>query len=309
MKKIFVLFVVMVLLITVPSCQKEEILISDVQIEAIKAQLVATPTLSKEEVETVLSSQKLKSASLNEEETLVQVLDLDERTFEVNDQFAIKNLVYMEFGQNGNLLKLITIRQIFDVNNGNIDVNSYSIEYEIGCSYSRNFQLGVQGNVNQITFFLHFKNGKQLAFYGNGNNNITLLPIARASWQLLVNYYDNILQQQYLTDLINFYDQSNVINLRLELKSKNLKSTVKFDRNLIEGAYNVQLGGFDASGNYRYMSYQVMYDSSMPEKISFEAYFDIQDVNICGTNGCYGYSTKDSKYTVYNADGTILYSL
>jgi len=305
MKNVKLLVVIFVLFLG-SSCKKQDSLQTPVDIASVKAQLVALPILTKDQVETAMAEPKLKSAIL--EPTLVEIFDLSPETYFVSNEVAIKNLLYMEIDQNGNRKKMITIHQIFEVKNGMIDTQSYRLEFEIGCPYSRDFCLSQNGNVSQMTFFFRFDNGKQFAYYGSNNGNIRLYPIVNGKWQLMISFWDGDFQQNFMTDMVDYYGSSNLINLRLEIKEKNVKSTVQMDKNFIYGAYNIQLGGYDKDGNYSWVSYPVSYDDGLPARISFDSYLDIKDVVICGVYGCAQYSTNNSKITAYMSDGRIVYS-
>ncbi len=303
MKKAVCFLVLMVLFFF--SCKKENAPII-VDIDGIRAQLALISTVTKEEVTTMLSSNSsLKSATADL--ITVQIFDLSSDTYVINDKQAIKYAVYYEINTNNSIIKFITVKQIFSVKNGVVEATNYSLGYEIGCSLSRDFQLSVTGNTNQIVYFFHFNDGKQFTYFGSPSG-IRLPPIANGKWQLMVTFYDGGLLQQFMTDLVDYNNQSNIINLQLLLKNKNTVSTIKIDKNLIKGADNVWLGGYDPSATYQGITFRVIYDDSMPSLISFEAPFNIWDIKITLLNGTsVTFSTKNAKSKTLNADGTVTY--
>ena len=309
MKKLSLLFVIMVLFF---SCKKETESIY-LDIDGIRAQLAAIPTVTKDEVANLLNSPKLKSgttttlAAENEPFVMVEIYDLSSDYYIVGEKEAVKFMAYWEKDQNLYRQKFLTIRQIFPVSNGVVNTNTYHLEYEVGCSLGHDFQLSANGSVNQIIYYFHFNNGNQFAYYGNGGNtsNIKLPPLANGKWQLMVSYFDGDLQQQFISDLVDY--NSNIINLRLGVKPKNVVSIIQIDRSLLKGIYGIWVSGYDTHAVPQNMQFIVLYDESLPNRVSFQAPFNIWDINISGMYGCYNLSTKNAKATVFNADGTVTY--
>lgn len=303
MKNTVWFFVIMILFFF--SCKKENVVPVTIDIDGIRAQLVAVPTVTKEEVSVLLSTSGLKSATTDL--VSVQIFDLSSDVYKIDDKQAIKYAVYYEINSSSSLSKFLTIKQFFQVKNGVVDTSNYTLGYEVGCSLSRDFQLSATGNVNQIVYFFHFNDGKQFTYYGSPSG-IKLPPIANGKWQLIVTFYDGGLLQQFMSDLIDYNNQSNIINLRLDLKNINTVSIVKIDKNLIKGADNIWLGGYDPSATYQGMTFKIAFDDSMPSLISFEAPFNIWDIKITSLNGtCVVLSTKNAKSKTINADGSVTY--
>jgi len=300
MKKLVLFFVIIVLFF---SCKKEAESIS-IDVEAIRTKLVLVPTITKEEVAVLLSSSGLKSAVVDL--MSIQIFDLSSDVYQINDKQAIKFAVYYEIDLSNSLLKFLTVKQFFTVKNGVVDTSVYTLGYEVGCSLSKDFQLSATGNVNQIVYFFHFNDGKQFTYFGSPSG-IRLPPIANGKWQLMVTFYDSGLLQQFVSDLVDYNNQSNIINLRLDLKNKNTISIVKIDKSLIKGVDSVWLGGYDPNAVYQGITYKVVYDDSMPSIVSFEAPFNIWDIKITSANGCITLSTKNAKSTTQNSDGTVTY--
>lgn len=303
MKKLILLIIVITFVCF--SCKKEDNGISIENAVAIKAQLSKVTTLTKAEASN--AQLKLKSASDVPDLTLIEIFDLDARTYFVSNEVAIKYCIYFEIDQDGYRSKMLTFSQTFQVRNGQVDVSSYSLSYEIGCIFSQNFQLSHGTNVSMITYFFRFDSGKQFAYYSNSGGSIKLPPIADGKWQLSVDYYDGDLSQQFATDYVDYYYGNNIINVRLDVGIKNVVSTVVFHKYVILGAYTVQLYGTDNRGIYRTMSYRVIYDNGMPSKISYDAPFNIEQVYIYGKNSSNLFETKNvtgitnsNNVTVYN---------
>ncbi|NVN96989.1 hypothetical protein HXX01_02035 [Candidatus Nomurabacteria bacterium] len=311
MRKIFALLVV--ILIVFVSCTKQDNLVPALDVETIRAQLVSLPILTKDQVEAVIAGPKLKDGSTATPVTpvadlsLIEIVDLDSRTYFISNEIAIKNMLYLEINYEGYRKKMVTIHQTFKVKNGQIDTNSYTIDYEIGCSYSRDFQLDQSSNVSRVTYFFRFNSGKQIVYYGTNAGNIKLPPIANGKWQLMVDYWDGEMNQQFITDYVKFYDSSNIVNVRLALGTKNTVSTVVFDRNVLIGAYNIELIGLDKDGIERYLSYPVMYDNELPARVSFDAPFDIKIVRIQGMNQMNYFETRNVKVVIVTTN-VIIYN-
>lgn len=287
------------------SCKKENIVPIVIDIDGIRAQLVSAPTVTKEEVSALLSTSGLKSATTDL--ISVQIFDLSSDVYKIDDKQAVKFAVYYEVNANNSLLKFLTIKQFFPVKNGVVDTSNYTLGYEVGCSLSRDFQFSVAGNVNQIIYFFHFNDGKQFTYFGSPSG-IRLPPIANGKWQLMVTFYDSGLLQQFVSDLVDYNNQSNIINLRLDLKNKNTVSIVKIDKNLIKGVDNIWLGGYDSNATYQGITFKVIYDESMPSVLSFEVPFNTWDIKITSLNGvCITLSTKNAKSKILNSDGTVTY--
>lgn len=306
------LFVIFTLLFI--SCRKDENLIP-VDTEAIRAQMVAAPALNKIEVKSILPAElKLKDGPVTtpitqaEELNLIQLFDLDPKMYVFTDKVAVKHFLYLEVDSYSNRKKEFTIHQIFEIKNGVIDASKYSLEYEIGSVYSREYFINVSAMVSQITYILHFDNGKQFSYNGNNGPRVQIAPIANCKWQILAYHWDGDLAQEFASDLIDYFSQSNTVNLRLEVKSSNVKSTVKMSKNLFIGAMSIVLEGKDTQGNQASINSRVAYDQSMPSKVSFDAPFDIKTVTIYYLNNNYAmFYTKDSKIIVYTADNKIIY--
>lgn len=282
----------MVIMFPFISCKKEKMENTE-NSKAIVAQMVATAKPSNEEVQLKVSGFNLKSASIEDDATLVLLFTLDERTFEVYDNQAIKYLVYYEIGSNGYRRKMLTIKQIFPVTDGKVDVTQYSIDYEVGCPFSRDFYLKNGNNVNQITYFFRSNDGSQFAYFTNGNTNVIKLPpIANGQWQLSIVYDDGDLRQEYATQMIDFWNQSNELQLKIILKQANTISLIEFDKSFLQGAYLIRLYGRDSNGYNIYQDYPAMLDESMNNIISYNAPFDIEHVAIFGMTGSVWYDTK-----------------
>ena len=293
MKRHILLFVVSIFVFTmVISCQKEK-MENSINAKAIRAQLVSNPDPSKEEVQLKVTGNNLKAATIEDDATLFLLFALDEKTFEVYNNQAIKYLVCYEIASNGYRRRLLTIKQIFPVTDGKVDLSQYSIDFEVGCPFSRDFYLKNSNNVNQITYFCRLNDGSQFAYFTNGNTyTIKLPPIANCKWQLTIVYDDGDLRQEYATQMIDYYNQSNELQLKIILKQANTVSLIEFDKSYLQGAYLIRLFGRDINGNNVYQDYPVLFDEDMNNTISYNAPFDIEHVAIFSMTGGTWYDTK-----------------
>ena len=89
MKKLFCSALFIIFIGFFFGCQKEDEL-SNVQTEEIRSQLASLPAPSKEEVKTKLSSDGLKSATVDNQPVLALILQLDGWTYEINSEWAVK---------------------------------------------------------------------------------------------------------------------------------------------------------------------------------------------------------------------------
>lgn len=293
------------------NCQKEnssEML--SVDTEAIRAQLLATPVPTKEEIQLVLAEKSLKSATIEDDQpVLVQIFPLDARTYEVYQDFAIKYLIYYEINSDGYRVKYLTIRQEYTITNGIIDNYSSNISLEVNCQFGKYFGLRNMNDINKITYFFRFDNGKQFAYYGNGTREIKLPPIAGGKWQLDVVYYDGDLSQQFSTYLFDYYSDQYILELNIQIKQSNVYATLEMNKSFLDGAYIMQVIGENKNGDFIYMSYPLLFTGELKETVSFDLPFEIQRINICGTNGCYSYSEQNWRLVVSIPSGKKTYQM
>jgi len=272
------------------SCQKEEL-----NTEAIRAQLAAHPSLSVAEVQSELS--KLKDGNVM---MLVVVFPLSSDYFTVFNDHADKYFIYYEVNGFGQREKMITIIQTFPVIDGNVDLTSYSLSYEIGCPSSKIFILRNQNNISQINYFFRFDDGRQFAFFGERNSGmVELPPINGGKWQLEVTYDDMGMVQKYTTYLIDFYG-SAILDLKIQLQKENTICYVEIDNMLTKKAYLIQFATNDDLGNYYYFNYPVVYEESQNSILCFDVPFDAKYVVICGTDGCFQYLTENMSQGMRN---------
>ena len=295
MKNFIVLLVAMLFVGVFTSCQKEKNFVP-IDTEAIRSQLASLPVISKEEVQQKITEQNnLKSA--NTEPVLVRIFPLDKNTYEVYDDHAIKHLVYYELNQGAHRTKFLTLNQTFPVANGVVDTTQYHLDINVGFPFSRGFYFKDQNDINQLTFFFHFNNGEEFAYFGdNGSGSVKLPPIADGQWQINVVYNDGEMHQEFMSNLINFYGDE-LITLKFNiLPVGNTKAYVKIDRNLINSdTRSIEVVGKDDDGNWIYFLYPINSDGlndilSVP--VSFS---NITRVYVCGSNsGCMAYGVKVS---------------
>lgn len=299
MKKFVALFVV-IFVVIFSSCQKD--IEVPVSIESIRAQLAQVASPSKEEVQTFLSEGNLKSASIEDDATMVQLFPLNVSTTAVENGFAIRYFMYYEINGDGYRRKQLMISQIFPVKDGKIDQNNYTFKYDINCPFSRSFDLSERNYVRQITFFFHFEDGTQFVYIGERNYGTVMLPpLANGKWQLNIAYDNGDMYQEFNTELVNF--GSDIINLKFEVKKDNIVSIVKIAKEMMQGAYLVQLEGENKNGDIIYVNYQFINYETLPSLLSFNAPFEVKYITICGMNGCWRYepakAVKNGDKTVY----------
>lgn len=307
MKNFFVfLFVVIIVVFT--SCQKEEIVIP-VNIETIRAQLVEFPVPSKEEVQSKISEQNsLKSAS-NESVTLTRIFPLEEWTYEINDNYANKYLIYYELNKDGYREKLLTIRQEFQIVDGEIDESGYGLEISIGCPFSKIFYVNNRDYLNQITVFFHFNDGAEFAYYLDRSylGEVKLPPIADGKWQLSVTYDDGDMRQSFMSNLIDWNNES--ITLKFNIKSSS-NVHLKINREYLKDATLIQVVGKDENGNFQYFLIPINGEGFDEIIALFDLPFQINRIYICGDSGCrYYHIGDDFDMVIEILTGVIYYRL
>ncbi len=303
-KSVFLLVVIISLL----SCQKEEMLIP-INAEEIRSELLSVPAPTKEEVQQKIAGQNLKSAGygMNEGPVMVRIFALDEQTYEIYNDYVVKYLVYYEINYNGYREKLLTLRQEFRVQDGKIVLDGYSLDISVGCNFSRDFYLKDQNNVSQITSFFHFENGEEFAYFMNGSGLIKLPPIAGGLWQVSVEYNDGDMNQKFLSDFINFYEDVN-INLRFNLKSNLEKINLKISADYVLGASFIQIVGEDENGDYQWCLLPIPLQT-FDDIVNLQIPFNPKRIYICGENGCNVYTIDDIDIEINITNGVVTYKL
>ena len=296
MKKVLIFALVAIaMFLMFSSCKSnEEPVVNPLKNDAaLKAKLALIPNPSKEEMLKFLSgtAQKVKADDSQPSTplTLVEIFPLDSTIYQIYDNTATKYFIYYEIDSQGNRKKVLTIGQIFDVVNNQIDEKGYHFEVTVGCPFGRYFYIANGGNLQQIIYFLRFNNGSQFAFYSNsGNYQIKLPPVVGAKWQMKISYYDGDLFQSFMTEIIDYYGESDVIKINFEIKQENVLSMVYINKSYLQNAYVIDFIGTDDNGNFTDISLPVAYDQSLPEIISFNTPIKVLTrITIFSTN--YGY--------------------
>jgi hypothetical protein len=170
------------------------------------------------------------------------------------------------------------------------------MSFEVGCPYSEYFNLSNCNYINQTIVFFRSDNGRQFAYFTNENGcSIKLPPIAGGKWQISVNYYTDGVSQTYMSEMIDFYTSSRLINLKFPVRPENTVSILKLkisSKDLIKNANYIELVGIDDQNNSIYFDYPFSYDEKLPDTISFPAPFEIKRVWICGIYGCWASGVK-----------------
>lgn len=255
------------------ACQKNE----ELNVGLIKNQLLNLSIPNKDTIQDCMA--RLKSITLDEF-TIVQVFPLDERTYYVDHNSAVKQLLYVELNADGKLVKLLTIAQTFKVEEGVLDTTDYDFSYEVGCPFNRGFQLASGNNIVGITYYFHFYNGFQFAFFVDKIDSYVFLPpIAGGKWQLEVSYDDGLVPQKYSSSMIDNYQESELINLKLQPSKSNVACVVEMPTSWLKGAYLIQLSWINLNtGIQENVSYPVLYDEELHYKMLFPAPFKVEDV-------------------------------
>jgi len=306
MKKLFCSALFIIFIGFFFGCQKEDEL-SNVQTEEIRSQLASLPAPSKEEVKTKLSSDGLKSATVDNQPVLALILQLDGWTYEINSEWAVKYFVYYEIGQDGYRQKTLTLVQKFPVVNGQIVTSQYNLEVRVGYLFYKTYYLNDQNNIQQLIYLFRFDDGQQISFFNKWTGEIDLPPIGKGKWQIEV-VYGGDMEQRYHTNPINYDTDSNVLTLSISLYSENnIESNINIDKDIINGFYLLTLQGINKGGQYCFLNYPVLWDNNLPQRIIYSAHFDIENVTVCGGTGCFSYFTKNAKSTTISLTGVKTY--
>ena len=306
MKSYISLFVVIFcIMFSVTSCQKEVLPVQDPsKIEAKVAQPVDTVNyqnqlalisdLTKKTVfDSLQSKSGLKDASIPDLNH-IRLKPTSKQDYYVNNNEAVKIFDYSVTDLGGYISEEFGIYQTFQIFNGVIDSLNYSIRYEVGPpSSSRGFYLSSNNYLVRTAFHFHGDNGEQIDFYGNSNNSYYVLPnYPNGFWQLVFDYNINGRPVTYESLPIDYYADSNELQLNLQLKAENTVSIIELDKNLIIGATRLEIQGYDESGIYRYMTIPIVFNEKMPNIVSFSAPIDISFVYISGNTFCSYFQAK-----------------
>lgn len=298
------LFFVFVIVLAI-GCQKEESL-NTLMAEAIRSELVALPVPSKEEIKAKLSGEKIKSAEIDEP-VLALVLQLDGQTYDVYSDFAVKYLVYYEIGHDGSRKKTLTIIQRFPIVDGQVMTDQYNMEARVGYLFFKEYYLEDQNNIEGLIYHFRQDDGQQVSFLADWNGKVVLPPIGKGKWQIEV-IYGGEMTQRFHTGLINYFADTNVLTLQIDFYGQgNVESTLNIDKSLIKSAYVITLRGENSDGEERFISFPVLWDENLPDRIIFYCHFDVEYFFICGQNGCQYYNTADAQSIFSPVTGTKQY--
>lgn len=244
MKTIIVLLVS--LLVVLSSCENQDDVV--INTESIKSELAALPSPEKQEFTDVINSNystsKLKSAST--QISLVEVFALNEETFEVYDDYAVKKFVYYEISNQGERVELLTMLQQFQIVNGKLDTSGYSIEYKIGCNDSREFSIDNDAEIWNVICMFHFENGSQLAYYFEGDSERIKLPnIANGNWEVAVTTFDGDLIRELTTGYIDFENEPEELCLVVQPKDVNVAAKCSVNKEILKDIYYIKFIGED----------------------------------------------------------------
>ena len=224
----------------------------------------------------------------------IRLKPTSKQDYYVNNNEAVKIFDYSATDLGGYISEEFGIYQTFQIFNGIVDSLNYTIRYEVGPpSSSRGFYLSSNNYLVRTAFHFHCDNGEQIDFYSNSNNSYYVLPnYPNGFWQLVFDYNINGRPVTYESLPVDYYSDSNELQLKLQLKAENTVSSIELDKSLIIGATRLEIQGYDESGIYRYMTIPVVYNVNMPDVISFSLPIDPSFAYISGNNYCSYYAAK-----------------
>ena len=300
----YLLFVV--ILVIFMACQKNNDIVPTVNVENIKAQLAiaAMPDSAKAEaVETELKSAVTAAYT-------IKIIPCDEQVYEINEyeSTASRYLNYYKRASNGYLFNRLTLKETFSIVNGEIDLNSSRLNlYKVGWGFKRDLYLEDPENICRVDYFWRPEKNSvaQFSFFSDWDWSVEIPSSFGGQWQIRVHYCDG---QVFASDPIDYYNQHEVLTLRLYLETEKVVSTINIDRSWIEGAENLVLfSKEDENGEFQRLDYPVLFDNTLKERIMYSAPFDIDRIRISGPQMWDYYSTQDATVSYSISDGSKIY--
>jgi hypothetical protein len=303
MKNLFV-FLFVVILTVLTSCQKEYDLVPVVvDFEAITLQLDNAPMPSLEKAE-ALDEQSLSLKSAEKYSIKIIPCDQKEYEFDQNRNIASRYLNYFKRSESGYLLNKLTLKENFNISaDGIIDLNNSCLTlYKVGYGFKRDFYLEDSDNICRVEYFFRPEKGEQYSFFSDWRGFIEIASSLNGKWQIRVNYCDG---QVFSSGLIDYYNQNEILKLRLDLEKEKVVSSINIDRLWIEGATNLILVGKNEDQR---MNIPVLFDEELPERIIFSAPFDINYFMISGPEKYDRYFIRNAiSVSISIADGSKMY--
>lgn len=317
LNKLFAIAIIVITLVAMSSCEKEimpvpqnDVAWTTTEIEAFKVQvhnlgpdkiqLNALITeqvskglsfLSRVQVENILMG--LKSATIYDDMIIIRSLG-SKQDIVINNQITTF-FGYMQIDERADKTHEYTYSLTFDIKNGKVDTSSYSFDFELGCPQAKPCYFDKSVNPTDLSCFGIDEKGN--IFYFNLNSyyeegTIYIRPYEGIKW--FIQGYDRNSQQDFVTSLVDYYDDSNNLPMLVEMHSSNIVSVVEIDQNLLKGANSIQLVGVDDNGDEISIGYKVPYSPQLPNQLSFNATFKVTGLYICGKYGCNWYTVKAS---------------
>lgn len=264
-------------------------------------------SLTKEQVNDVLMRLSLKSASNIPDMVINKPLG-SKQNIVINNQL-VTFFGYMQIDQYGEKVHEYTYSLTYDIKDGKVDTTSFWFDFEMGCPQAKDGYLSKNVNPSNLSCF--GVDEKNNIFYFNLDNyyregSISIRPYEGIKWY--VQGYDQISKQEFVTSLVDYYNDSNIFSILVDIKSSNILSVVEVEKTLLDGANSIQINGFDDAGNEVSIGYKVPYSPQLSDKLSFNTTFKVTDVYICGKYGCTHYKAIVSSVSVVGSN-TVWYKL
>lgn len=304
-------------IIVFSSCQQQDEIVPVVNFEKIKTQLAiaAMPDSTQAAVfdstqTVVLKEPELKSANYVGENFTIKIIPCDQQVYEIDEYrgTASRYLNYFKRASNGYLLNRLTLKETFNISNGEIDLNSSLLTlYKVGWGFKRDLYLEDQENICRVDYFWRpEKNGvAQFSFFSDWDWRVEIPSSFGGQYQIRVHYCDG---QVFSSDLIDYYNQPEILTLRLYLEKEKVVSSINIDRSWIEGAENLVLfSKEDENGEFQRLDYPVLFDETLKERIMYSAPFDIDRIRISGPQMWDYYYTQDATVSYSINDGSKIY--
>lgn len=269
------------------------------QIEALikKQKEKGGVALSAVEVAGVISGLSTKSAEVLD--PLIIVRRLDYRTSIVTDVNVTTFTGYLEIDEYDDIVKAYTFSQTYPIVDGKVVYDSYYIfDFEFDCPQNRHYTLSKVTNVWNVKYYFNGDDGVSFSynlpvFNGeNGPNTVAIIPFENGKG-VVQGYNETIgnTPKIFETSAFDCYENtSDYLYMTFSFYEQNIKSSVKIDISVLDGASYVILRG-EENGE-RVQRYCDVLQTIQFQSLSFVATFDVTSVRICGRNGCNYYSTK-----------------
>ena len=179
----------------------------------------------------------------------------------------------------------------YDIKDGKVDTNSFWFDFELGCPQAKSVTF--DKSVNPAFDLSCFGIDEKGNFFSFNLDNyyeegfISIRPYEGIKW--FVQGFDRKSNQNFVTNMVDYYDNSYIIQILADIKSSNIQSVVEIDKNLLESANSIQINGTNDKGEEVSTWYIVPASPQLPSLVSFNTTFRVTDLNICGKYDCTHY--------------------